>query len=519
MIVPRITLGMAHRQSLADLNSIRQRGQEATNQISSGLRIRNPSDGPAEAAGIVLTNSDIHTAAQFRSNLQNVDNQLRSVDAVLNQAGDVLQRAETLASQGSNFTQTAATRASMATEVDGLLQQMITLANTSQSGKFFFSGTKEDLQPFVADPTNPDGVVYRGDQGQRSIAFPGGTESPVSVDGQTIFLNPDNFLGSGRTAGATGAATPAPPVGIGIAFSNGLSGSITADLPSFFVAASPTTAPSAGDTATVQFTSTDGAINAIITTAPFAGGESTAQIATALNTQVAATPALAGKVTFTDQGGNLKLVESDTVGVGLNFTSSSTGTLVTGLEAGGAIGGLSAQEIAAALNVQVAANPSLSSAKVQFSAVNGQVQLTSSVDVTFTAADFARGAGFVSGLAGQHTVGGAESANAFRALTDLHSALAANDPTAISNTIDGLQRAVQHISKIQGFYGAAERQVLAAIDALGQSDVVNQQKLSALQDADVAQAASNLRQAQVNEQAALAVTAQESGRNLFDFLA
>lgn len=517
MFIGRTTITMASRQSLENLEAVRQRRQRATEEIATGLRVARPSDGPTEAAGIVQTQTDLQALSQFGATLGGINDQLRVADTALNQAIDLLLRAQTLASQGSNFTQTADTRRSLATEVDGLLQQMITIGNISFGGKFLFSGLNEDVQPFVPDATNPDGVIYRGDQGRRSIAFPGGTEAAVTVDGQSIFLSASNFLGSGRTAGTAGAATPAPPVGVGISFSNGLTDSITADLASFFVAAAPPTVPAAGDQVTVNFASTDSSINASIT-ATLAGGESSAQIASALNAQIAATPALAGKLTFSDAGGKLKLVESDSVGVGFTFTSSATGGLVTGLESGGAIGGLSAQEIAAALNAQVAASPALTAAKVRFSAVGGQVQVDSNVGLTFRAVDFARGAGFVSGLAGQHSLGGQEGPNVFRVLNDLHKALAANDPDAVRGTLNTLANAVQHLSNVQGFYGAAQRQVLSAVDQLKQFQLVNQDKLSSLEDADLARAATDLAQAQINEQAVLQVAGQRP-RSLFDFLA
>ena len=519
MFFPRTTLTIASRQSLENLEAIRQRRQQATEEISTGLRVRRPSDGPAEAGGVVRTRSDISLLDQFKSNLQTVKEQLGAADSVLNQALDVLTRANTLASQAANFNQTVATRSSIAVDVEGLITSLLSVANTSFGGKFLFAGLEEETQPFLVDDSSPDGVIYRGDQGRRSVAFPGGTESPVTLDGQTIFLNPDNFLGSGRTAGTVGATTPNPPLGVGIAFTNGLTGTLVADLPSFFVASTSTTAPGAGDQATVNFTSADGSINTSITTAPFAGGETTAQIAAALNAEVALNPALAGKVTFSDEGGNLKLVESDTAGVGLNFTASSTGSFVTGLESGGAVGGLSAQEIAAALNAQVALNPSLSSAKVRFSAVNGQVEVDGDVGFTFTAVDFPRGTGFVSGLAGQHSVGGLESANVFRVLNDLHKALLANDVNGITAALDGLNRGVQHLSNVQGFYGAAQRQTLTAFDSLSQFNLVDQEKLSTLQDADLVEAAGDLSLAQTNEEAALRVAARLTGRSLFDFLA
>ncbi len=518
MILPRTTLSMASRQSLANLEQIRARRQRSTDEISTGLRVRRPSDGPVEAGGIVRTQSALESLAQFRASLSSVGERLRAADAALNQAVDLVTRARSLASQGANFNQTAETRAGIAVEVDGILQNLITIANTEFGGKFLFAGLADDARPFLPDASSPDGVVYRGDAGRRSVAFPGGAQAPSSLDGGTIFLAPGAFTGSSRASGAAGSVTPNPPVGVGLAFTGGVNATLYADLPSFFVAAAPPSAPNPGDQITVNFQAADSSFSAGVT-ATLAGGETTAQIAALLNAQVAATPQLAGKVSFLDEGGNLKIVESDTAGVGLNFTASATGGLTTGLEPGGALGGLSAEEIAAALNAQAALNPALSAAKVVFSAVNGEVQAASGVDVNVTAVDFPRGTGFASGLAGSHAVGGAQSANVFQILNDLHQALTANDVDGIRGTLEGLGRAIDHLSAAQGFYGSTGSQIDTAIASLNQFELVNQEKLSSLRDADLAKSISDLTRSQVNEEATLRVMATQPGRNLFDFLA
>lgn len=517
MIFSRSTLTLESRQSLANLENTRARRQRATEEISTGLRVRRPSDGPLEAGGIVRTQSTLAGLARFRTSLQSVADQLRTADTALGQATDLLTRANNLASQAANFNQTPQTRASTATEINGIVQNLLSVANTEFAGKFLFAGLSEDTRPFLSDTTTTDGVIYRGDTGHRSISFPGGAESASSLDGQSIFVMPDEFVGAGRTAGTTGATTPNPPVGVGVSFAGDLNQTIFADLPSFFVATAPPTVPAAGDQVTVAFTATDGSPGGGIT-AILAGGETTAQIAAALNVQVAATPQLAGKITFLDQGGNLKIVESDTVGVGFNFTASATGGLVTGLESGGTIGGLSAPEIAAALNAQIALDPSLSAARVQFTAVNGEVQVDSDADTTFTVLDFARGTGFASGLAGTHQVGGVNSVNVFRVLHDLHQALVVNDVDGIKATLAGLGRAVAHLSNSQGFYGSTGAQILGALDLVNQADLVNQEKLASLREADLARSISDLTQAQVGEEATLRVMAQPK-RSLFDFLA
>ena len=294
-------------------------------------------------------------------------------------------------------------------------------ATTSDSGVVTaqVTGSPETLSYTIA-------VTSAATAGQASTALglaDNNTTAP-RADGLyklTIGSNVEDFdllaTGSGRTAGTTGSATPSPPVSVAVTFANGLSGSITANLNSFFVGSADVAGASAGDTVTVNFVSADSSINTGITTDALAGGEDATALASLLNAKIALNADLNGKVSFSAAGGKLKLVESDTVGQGFTFTSSSTGTITTGLEAGGAIGGESAQEIAAALNAQVALNSTLTAAGVSFSATGGQVKATANAgkQFTFTATDSAQGTGFVSGLAGKtRVVGYANTLNGLR---------------------------------------------------------------------------------------------------------
>jgi flagellin-like hook-associated protein FlgL len=352
------------------------------------------------------------------------------------------------------------------------------------------------------------------------VLFPDGRPAQIALPGNEIFLRPDEFTGAGRTPETPGATVPIPPIGIGVSFSGGVEGVISTDLGTFFVAAAPPAVPSGGETINVSFASFDGEIAANIQTPPLGGGENTAQIAALLNLEIAANPQLAGGFTFSDEGGVLKLVQSETPGVGFTFNSVASGGLITGLESGGTTGGQSAEEIAAALNIQVAATPQLAAAKVVFTAVNGEVRVDSDVDFRFTAADFDRGTGFRSGLAGTHLVGGNNSANVLGTLHRLSQDLASGDRQAIGGRVRDLQRAVDQLGLAQGFYGGSLRQVAASLVNIEDKDLINQTALSRFRDADLLEAIQVFTTSQSAEQATLQVAAQQQQLpNLLDLLA
>ena len=504
----RTTFLSESRQVLFNLRQLQERRHDASVQLSSGLRVTKPSDSPSDAAAVVRTSTDLKVLEQFRTNLDQVQAELRAVDGSLFQAVTVVTRALSLATQGASDTQDATGRAIIASEIDGIFRHLVQLANTNYSGRFLFAGAAIETTPFVIDENSSDGVVYRGDGSSLAVNFPDGRPAQISLPGNAVFARPDSYAGTGRTPETPGASVPNPPIGLGIAFSGDVDAVISTDLAGFFVASFAPSAPSGGETISVTFTSSDGAINQTITTPPLAGGESTAQIAALLNTEIASNTQLAGNLTFSDNGsGNLRLVQSDT-----------PGGLTTGLEPGGTVGGQSAAEIAQALNARVAANPQLTAANITFTAVNGELQVDGDVDFSFTAIDFDRGTGFRSGLAGTHLVGGTRSANVFGALHQLIQDLNGNNQPGIVQGVESLRRAVDHLSVSQGFYGGTLRQVDVTLANLSELDVVNRERLSRHRDTDLLEAIEKLTTNTSAEQFALQVAARQQP-TLLDLLA
>lgn len=506
------------REYLANIRNASRQRLRAAAEISSGLKVRKPSDASAAAANIVLTRRSLTTLDQFRVNLQTVQSENRAVDRALTEAGNVIQRAVQLASQAATSTTTEEQRDHIRVEIEALHRHAVSIANTQFGGEYVFAGTATNDPPFVLDSTVPEGVRYVGNEADRTIRFPDGRPAQYALPGNTIFSLPDRFEGSGRTADTSGAVLPDPPLGVGVAFEGSVSGTISVDLDTFAIASGAPSSPAGGEEISLVFTSTDGQIVRPIQTLPLLGGETTAQIADALNVAINDDSVLAGGFVFSDEGGLLKLTQTEQLGVGFDFTVSATGGLTTGLEPGGRTGGQSAQEIATALNAQIAGDPALTAAAIQFSAENGELTADGRVDFSFTAVDFARGTSFASGIAGRHVVGGEHSANALRSLNQLATDLANNDVDAILARVGDLQRSVDHVSGSQAFYGGLLRQIDVTLEGLERVEVVNQTRLSELQDADLLEAISQLTQSSSAEEFALQVASRQQP-TLFELLA
>jgi flagellar hook-associated protein 1 FlgK len=227
------------------------------------------------------------------------------------------------------------------------------------------------------------------------------------ASGAPLFTyNETAATGAGRTAGNGGSATPAPPSQVQVDFTGPFTVSISATLESFVAGTTPPSVPSPGETFSLRFVSADGSIDRTVTTSPLLGGETAAELAARVNDQLALDPQLAGMIDVSDAGGSLKVTLSEHAGQGFTFTASSSGFL-TGLEPGGALGGRSAEEIAAALNAEIANQPELVAAAVRFTAINGELRLDGDVPFGYTVTDMDPAAtGFASGLSGTGSAGG-----------------------------------------------------------------------------------------------------------------
>ncbi|HUP04082.1 MAG TPA: hypothetical protein VMU19_08835 [Bryobacteraceae bacterium] len=109
--------------------------------------------------------------------------------------------------------------------------------------------------------------------------------------------------------------------------------------------------------------------------------------------------------------------------------------------------------------------------------------------------------------------------NVFAAVNSLLTALTNNDQAGISQAASSLQSAGQYLNQQLAFYGEAEDRVTAAAGLAQKFQTQQQSKLSNLQDADIPTVATELTQAQVEQQASLSAEAGiQQQRNLFSYL-
>jgi flagellar hook-associated protein 3 FlgL len=175
---------------LAAIALNRQSQNTALQQLSTGLAVNQLSDNPAAAAEVTLNHIQVSQDTQYLQNITNLTAQSNTIDSTLSSVVTAVTQAISLSVEGANGTQSSADRQAIAQQVTGIRDQVLSLANQTYQGNYLFAGTATSTQPFVLDPTQPDGVKYNGNTKTNNVTISSGNTIAVNLPGSQIFTNP-----------------------------------------------------------------------------------------------------------------------------------------------------------------------------------------------------------------------------------------------------------------------------------------------------------------------------------------
>jgi flagellar hook-associated protein 3 FlgL len=157
-------------------------------ELASGMSIANLQDNPAAVAQATLLDGQIEQYDTFVQTSSGEAAMMQVADSTLGDVVTQITQAIGLAVEGSNGTQNSSDNASVAQSLTGILNEVVSLANTSFQGQFLFSGSQGSVQPFTLDTsTTPITVTYNGDSNVQSIETPGGQKLQTNLPGSSVF--------------------------------------------------------------------------------------------------------------------------------------------------------------------------------------------------------------------------------------------------------------------------------------------------------------------------------------------
>lgn len=180
----------SNTQTLLDLQRVKERMAILNQQITTGKRIVRPGDDPTGAALLVDFRNSISRNDQYVRQMESASAFLQATETSLTGVSDNLIRLMEMATQATGAP-TTTVRQALIPEAQGILSNLLSLANWQDQGKYIFAGTRTTTKPF------PDAVTWSGDFNAISLEYSMGASVKTNLTGDAV------FFGSGGQGSAT----------------------------------------------------------------------------------------------------------------------------------------------------------------------------------------------------------------------------------------------------------------------------------------------------------------------------
>ncbi len=181
-------LNAANEQFVTSVDNMQTALNSAEQQLSTGYRVNQASDAPAEVGDIFVARAALSSENQTIQNLNAVQANVQAGDNGVQTAVQLLQNAMTLGSEGASSTVTQAQQNALATQVQSVLSQYVGISATQVNGVYIFGGDASGSAPYQLDPTSPTGVdQLTTAQATAQTADPTGITFQTSMTAQQLF--------------------------------------------------------------------------------------------------------------------------------------------------------------------------------------------------------------------------------------------------------------------------------------------------------------------------------------------
>jgi len=145
----RISTQMMYEQNMRGITSSQSKWLDYGEQMSTGQRVNRPSDDPIAASQAVVVAQAQEQNTQYQTARTFATQKVSLEESVLQQVTGSITSAHTSLVAAANGTLSDDDRASMATELQGIRDQIMNLANsTDGNGRYIFAGYKTSDAPF-----------------------------------------------------------------------------------------------------------------------------------------------------------------------------------------------------------------------------------------------------------------------------------------------------------------------------------------------------------------------------------
>ncbi|MFP4052711.1 MAG: flagellar hook-associated protein FlgL [Phycisphaerae bacterium] len=183
-------------------------------QVATGNRVNRTSDDPGDAFRILTLQSQSKDFETYRANIDTVNFNLNHVDTNLQMITDDITEVTALLTQAASATYSPDNRKAGGYAVDEIIKGILTNVNANTMGRYLMGGDRINAAPFEATHNEEGqitGVKYVGSDEEMRVPVAPGITSPATLVGSQIFegnrREPPVFTGDTGAAAGTGTAS------------------------------------------------------------------------------------------------------------------------------------------------------------------------------------------------------------------------------------------------------------------------------------------------------------------------
>lgn len=186
-------------------------------KISSGKKVRSPADDPVASARIIEINNNKSRKDTFAETRKTASSMLENYETNLSSVTDLVLNIKSSLTAAGNATYNDSQRQSIATELQGRLDSLISLANAKDSmGNFIYSGFTTDKAAFTS------AGVFQGETSRMNLQIDDNRTMPTTFTGDSVFNANGNNLFANMQQAITLLNTPITDATSRTNFTNGL---------------------------------------------------------------------------------------------------------------------------------------------------------------------------------------------------------------------------------------------------------------------------------------------------------
>jgi flagellar hook-associated protein 3 FlgL len=197
----RISTVGFQNDAVAQMQALESAIATTQSQLSTGLQIQNAADNPSGMAQVNELNVELSASQQYVTNGNAASANMKLEEQALTEATNVLQSAQDLAVQANNSSLSASERQNIAAQLQQQLQQLVGIANSTDSnGNYLFGGYASSAQPFAQSGNS---VSYSGADAVNQVQISADQRISAGDTGAAVFMNNPAGNGTFTTAAAS----------------------------------------------------------------------------------------------------------------------------------------------------------------------------------------------------------------------------------------------------------------------------------------------------------------------------